>query len=295
MPLTIGGPGTDSFDPALTIPSSRRLWGISDASNPHAAFTSQMLDAAGVGRAVLTLNGGPQMRIVGRQRVGRLGFSAAEVATDQTAHNGGAVGTYFWPAVAQQSAVNSALAQHLRCYSFRATIALLTGAINWGNITGILFRWARLGVGWWAPEVGANVDRAGFGLCGDGAGGWAWKSKVDDGGVAQPFAEVIPLVWPVSVTDFLTVTFVVFSATASKPMKVQLWLANTLAVERQWNADGSSIVLPMCEPTPDLASGLVFQLGGAGASNGGNALFIRDMELQMGAVHPITNEVLKGT
>ena len=125
-------------------------------------------------------------------------------------------------------------AEWQRVYRISHTFA--RNAFNAGTDSGVAFAlYDGAAAGNYPSAVGAG---AGFGIQGDGAGGWQWFSKPT---VAGGFTDVTPLVWPSALTEWVRVDWELLVATPTTPAVVNLYLDSTLVVTRSW---GPGTVLP---------------------------------------------------
>lgn len=76
-----------------------------------------------------------------------------------------------------------------------------------------------------------SVTAPGFGLVGDGAGGWRWVSKAVFNGAQT---ESVALAWPVPVTRLAEVEFRFYPATAMQDARVELWVEGVKLIARSF-------------------------------------------------------------
>lgn len=105
----------------------------------------------------------------------------------------------------------------------------------------------------------------GFGLQGNGVGGWQFFSKIT---VAGGFVQQVPIAWPVPVAEIALVVFEVISAYANVPARLRVYVNGFKFIDQVWT---NGLL-----PTYDLgggnrAAGFVF---GANIIGAGNSIFV---------------------
>lgn len=138
----------------------------------------------------------------------------------------------FIPLLRGATAVGMKFGVELRVWRWTVTIAL-NAAVNITDETGVAIE----------PAAGAAPgwirSNRGFGVVGDGAGGWRFVAK-NAAGVGV-YSDSVALTWPSPVTDFVTVDFEMVSASGAGDAVLNLYLNNVLQLSRSW---GAGTVLP---------------------------------------------------
>lgn len=275
-----------ALDPLLLPPVQRVIWPASDNGYSGGGFETKVTTLDGGERLWFAVQGDVRTRIFTNSLYARLGKTNIEVNEDQlVSADAGGSGSRMMPLLAQHS-TSARIPLWRRMAYFQVSIRLLDTTV-WGQMSGIIFRPHESGVIYWSQNAG-NVDRSGIGIVGNGAGAWKWCSKVSDN--LGPMDEQINLTWPVALTQWCTVTVVFVSATATAFGKVQLWLGESLTLERSYDAAGSSLVLPRYEGSGNWIHAIL----GYGATSPGMETWMRDYEFGYGGIHPMTGEILTG-
>ena len=138
-----------------------------------------------------------------------------------------------------------------------------------------------------AASPGWIKGNFGFGLVGDGAGGWRYVEKNAGGVGVYQFSA--PVAWPVAINQLARVDYVMFGATMTQPAHMELWVNNVLKISRTW---GVGSFLPDYT-TPANAARFVPHLrcGEAGLVSQIN---IAVMRFQGGQFHPVTGQAIAG-
>lgn len=298
-PIFLGGSGGAPVDLTLFPPYNRYVWPVNYNGGLEAAIEQDVLALDGnekFSSPHFILQGTPRMTVYKGSVCGRLGLSSIGVAEDQFFSAEQAVAAACVVPLAQRISSAGPVPPFLRMFHVHATMARNVG-FSGGNQLGLIFRTRRTGVGLWAPDAADLVDRQGFGVVGNwnAADNWRWRTKIDDGGVAKVFTETVELTSPPSADtdEWFSFDVVILGATASTPAKVQVWVAQSLKLERSWDPDGTSTVLPYYDVSLGMG-GFFHAFGCPGSTASGQLLYIQSYMMSYGPVHPITGDFLTG-
>lgn len=278
--------------------STRLTWPAAFSGFPGGVTPANLITIDGeiIPNVIDQLNSGGLMisdegKIHARFGINNIGVDTDNGISSQSFRN-------FMPVLQQPDAALGAIPENLRVQGMGLVIAATNDAWNgappnnWGNLDGVIWRTARSGKNTWLQNTGNSVDAAGVGFVGDGAGGWRFVSTFDDTGVLTPFKEIVNLNWPApNIWDPVQVWMLWISATASRQASFQLWLGDTLAIERFYASDGSSPTMPLLDPS---SGGFDFYVRGQGAQFPGLNMRVVNMEIVFGAIHPVTRAFFNG-
>ena len=118
----------------------------------------------------------------------------------------------------------------------RVSHALARNAFNADTGSGVAFCSVTGGGVTGYPASAAT--NCGWGIQGDGAGGWQWFCKTT---VAGGFVDQTPLAWPSALTEWVMVDWELRCATPTAPASVRLFLDGVLFITRSW---GPGTLLP---------------------------------------------------
>lgn len=171
--------------------------------------------------------------------------------------------------------------EQYRCYGVTCMLANAGGS-NLTDESGFVIEPAAAASPGWI-----KAGNFGFGLVGDGAGGWRYVEKNAGGVGVYQFS--LPIVWPTAVTQLTRVDYVLFGATMTAPARMELWVNNVLKVSRTW---GVTSFLPDYT-TPANAARFVPHLR-CGEAALASQINIAAMRFQAGQFHPVTGQAITG-
>lgn len=168
--------------------------------------------------------------------------------------------------------------EQTRCYGLTFLMAVRT-LRNYSAKTGVVMQLAAGAVPGWI-----DAGNAGFGIVGDGAGGWQFVSKKAAG--AGVYDEQVPIVWPLARTEWARVDYVLLGATSTGAAAFQLWVDNLLILERSWAA-GTLLPDYTAASAPANAARMI-PLAQCGELAVSGELAIAGLRYQAGRFHPVT-------
>lgn len=139
----------------------------------------------------------------------------------------------------------------------------------------------------YAPAPGFG---GGFGIIGDGAGGWQYQSwEIDTGVPPNPILETVALgAFITDPEDWNTYEFVLISAAGGRNASLELWINDALVLTRAWGAPGVLEVLGPFAGSDFFRYTPVVQAG-----PGGGTLWFGDWTHRMGRFTRGGRELLK--
>ena len=172
---------------------------------------------------------------------------------------------WYLPLTKNTMAATALFPQHFRVFRIQVCFTVIT-PVNFTTASGLAIM-PMAGV---APAF-VSAGNPGFGIVGDGAGGWEFVASVGAG-----LTNVTPLTWPSAVTEWVVVDFEFLSATGLSDAVFNLYLNGVqVALPASCSKWGAGTHLPDYSITPNSAGlclgiaagdgGLVGSLGIAGA------------------------------
>lgn len=164
--------------------------------------------------------------------------------------------------------------EHIRCFAWSFLFAQVAAA-NYTTLTGIAFEPATSASPGWI-----DAGNRGFGILGNGAGGWQYNEK-NAGGVGV-YQTTTAIAWPVAVTELARVDVVIFSATATGAASLEVWINGTRFITSTWGVGNA----PTYAQGPANAASFVPHIRCGDALVG--SIGIYELRFTAGKFHPVT-------
>lgn len=164
--------------------------------------------------------------------------------------------------------------EHIRCYGYSFLFTQVTAAA-YTSLSGIALQPSS-----GTPPGWIDAGNRGIGIVGDGAGGWRYVEK-NAGGVGV-YQTSTALTWPVAVTEWARVDFVLLNATAVAAAGYEVWINNVRVVSNTFGVGNA----PTYAQGPANAASWVPQISCGDALVG--SIGITALRYTVGKYHPVT-------
>lgn len=164
--------------------------------------------------------------------------------------------------------------EQIRCYGYTFLFAQVTAAA-YTSLSGIVLEPSS-----GAPPGWIDAGNRGFGIVGDGAGGWRYVEK-NAGGVGV-YQTSTPIAWPTAVTEWARVDFVILNATAVAAAGYEVWVNSVRIVSNVFGVGNA----PTYAQGPANAASYIPHIQCGDALVG--SLGITQLRYTAGKYHPVT-------